>query len=168
MDGDTPRRTGIDRHQPLLCGRNGWPDQSNLITCKRRSFRLNRLRCYYLIAMAGVILAGLGWRSTANPVSPFWHKYGGDALWALLMFLAFRCVLIRASLLRVTLVSLAFCFAVECSQLYHAPWIDSLRNTRLGALALGATFNAPDLVAYAAGVALGAVIETTQRRRGIS
>jgi hypothetical protein len=28
------------------------------------------------------------------------------------------------------LVSLAFCFAVEFSQLYHAPWIDSIRHTR--------------------------------------
>ena len=126
---------------------------------------MNRLRCYYLIAMAAVIAAGLWWRSAANPVSPFLHKYGGDALWALLMFLGIRCVLIRTSILRVTLVSLAFCFAVEFSQLYHAPWIDSVRNTRLGALALGSIFNAPDLIAYAAGVALGVVIETIRQRR---
>jgi hypothetical protein len=126
---------------------------------------LNRLRCYYVIAMVAVIAAGLLWRSAANPVSPFWHKYGGDALWALLIFLGFRCVLIRASILRVTLVALAFCFAVEFSQLYHAPWIDSVRNTRLGMLALGSTFNAPDLIAYAVGVAVGVVIETLRQRR---
>ena len=115
--------------------------------------------------MAAVIAAGLWWRSAANPVSPFLHKYGGDALWALLMFLGFRCVLIRATILRVTLVSLAFCFAVEFSQLYHAPWIDSVRNTCFGAPTLGSTFNAPDLVAYAAAVALGVVIETVRQRR---
>jgi len=126
---------------------------------------LNRLRYLYVIAMAAVIAAGLWWRSAANPVSPFLHKYGGDALWALLMFLGFRCVLIRASILRVTLVSLVFCFAVEFSQLYHAPWIDSVRNTRLGALTLGSIFNAPDLIAYVAGVALGGVIETVRQRR---
>lgn len=128
---------------------------------------MNRLRCYYVIAMVAVIAAGLLWRSAANPVSPFWHKYGGDALWALLMFLGFRGVLIRASILRVTLVSLTFCFAVEFSQLYHAPWIDSIRATRLGALALGSTFNAPDLIAYAFGVALGGMIETVRQRRFI-
>jgi hypothetical protein len=126
---------------------------------------LNRVRYLYVIAMAAVIAAGLWWRSAANPVSPFWHKYGGDALWALLIFLGFRCVLIRASILRVTLVALAFCFAVEFSQLYHAPWIDSVRNTRLGMLALGSTFNAPDLIAYAVGVAVGVVIETLRQRR---
>ena len=122
-------------------------------------------RSLYVIAMAAVIVAGLWWRSAANPASPFWHKYGGDALWTLLMFLCFRCVLIRAPILRVMLVSLAFCFAVEFSQLYHAPWIDSIRNTRLGALTLGSTFNAPDLIAYAVGVALGGVIETVRQRR---
>jgi len=122
-------------------------------------------RYLYVIAMAAVIAAGLWWRSAANPVSPFWHKYGGDTLWALLMFLGFRCVLIRAPILRVTLVSLAFCFAVEFSQLYHAPWIDSIRNTRLGALTLGSTFNAPDLIAYAVGVAFGIVVETIRQRR---
>ena len=129
---------------------------------------MNRLRCYYVLAMAAVIAAGLWCRSAANPVSPFLHKYGGDALWALLMFLGFRCVLIRASILRVSLVSLAFCFAVEFSQLYHAPWIDSVRNTRLGALTIGSTFNAPDLIAYAAAIALGVVIETVRQRRSQS
>ncbi len=115
--------------------------------------------------MAAVIGAGLWWRSVGNPVAPFWHKYGGDALWALLMFLGFRCVLIRASVLRVTLFSLAFCFAVEFSQIYRAPWIDAIRHTRLGALALGATFNAPDLIAYAVGVVFGAAVESTRLRR---
>lgn len=113
--------------------------------------------------MMAVIAAGLGWRSGANPVSPFLHKYGGDALWALLVFLGFRCLLIRAALLRVTLATLTFCFAVEFSQLYHAPWIDAIRATRLGALALGSTFNAPDLVAYAAGVAIGFLLETVRQ-----
>jgi hypothetical protein len=126
---------------------------------------LNRLRYFYVIAMAAVIAAGLWWRSAGNPVSPFWHKYGGDALWALLMFLGFRCMLIRAAILRVVLVSLVFCFAVEFSQLYHAPWIDSIRATRLGTLALGSTFNAPDLIAYAVGVAIGGVIETVRQHR---
>jgi hypothetical protein len=32
---------------------------------------------------------------------------------------------------------------VEFSQLYHAPWIDTIRAARIGALVLGSTFNAP-------------------------
>lgn len=115
--------------------------------------------------MAAAIAAGLWWRSAANPAAPFLVKYAGDTLWALLIFLGFRCGLVRASVLRVALLALAFCYGIEFSQLYHAPWIDSIRNTRLGALILGNTFNAPDLIAYTVGVALGAVIEASRQPR---
>ena len=52
-----------------------------------------------------------------------------------------------------------FCFAVEMSQLYHAPWIDAIRDTRLGGLVLGHGFHERDLVCYGAGVLLGVLIE---------
>ena len=48
--------------------------------------------------------------------------------------------------------------AVEISQLYHAPWIDSIRQTTLAALILGFGFLWSDLVCYAAGVSLGILI----------
>ena len=45
------------------------------------------------------------------------------------------------------------------SQLYHAPWIDAIRDTLPGALVLGYGFLWSDLACYAAGVALGAGVE---------
>jgi hypothetical protein len=48
---------------------------------------------------------------------------------------------------------------VEFLQLYHAPCIDAIRATRPGRLVLGTTFNAPDLLAYPVGIALGAWAE---------
>ena len=45
------------------------------------------------------------------------------------------------------------------SQLYHAPWIDSIRHTTLGGLILGYGFLWSDLACYAVGVGLGVVIE---------
>lgn len=60
---------------------------------------------------------------------------------------------------RVALAALAIAWTVECSQLYHAPWIDSVRATRLGALALGQGFLWSDLASYAAGVAFAAMID---------
>jgi hypothetical protein len=57
------------------------------------------------------------------------------------------------------LAAFGIAVAVELSQLYHAPWIDAIRATRLGALAIGSVFNWPDLPAYACGVALGAFID---------
>ena len=49
--------------------------------------------------------------------------------------------------------------AVEVSQLYKAPWIDTIRRTTLGGLVLGYDFVWSDLACYAVGVGLGVVIE---------
>ena len=48
---------------------------------------------------------------------------------------------------------------VEVGQLYHAPWIDSIRRTTLGGLVLGFDFVWSDLACYAVGVGLGVLIE---------
>ena len=60
---------------------------------------------------------------------------------------------------RVGLAAFTIAAVVECSQLYHAPWIDTVRATRLGALVLGQGFLWSDLASYAAGVALAAIID---------
>jgi len=122
----------------------------------------------YAAAIAVVIATGLLLRS--HYVSLPWviTKYAGDALWALVVFLLFGLILRRASTLRVSLLALAFAWAIEFSQLYHAGWIDSIHATRIGALVLGASFHWPDLLAYAAGIAVGALAEsiTWARRPG--
>jgi hypothetical protein len=57
------------------------------------------------------------------------------------------------------LLSLLFCFMIEISQLYQAEWINDIRNTRLGGLILGQGFLWIDIVAYTAGVIIGALFE---------
>ena len=54
---------------------------------------------------------------------------------------------------------MSFSVAVEVSQLYHAPWIDSIRHTTLGGLILGFDFLWSDLVCYAVGVGLGVLVD---------
>ncbi len=56
-------------------------------------------------------------------------------------------------------ISLALAFLVEVSQLYHAPWIDSIRQTTLGGLVLGFGFLWTDLVCYSVGVMIGGIAE---------
>ncbi len=91
---------------------------------------------------------------------PQWlSNNGGDALWALMVFVGFGFLLTRASTLKVALLALTFSWGVELSQLYHAPWIDMIRATIPGKLVLGNTFYWPDLLAYAVGIALGALAE---------
>jgi hypothetical protein len=95
-------------------------------------------------------------------------KYGGDVLWALMVFFGFGFLFTRISTVRLSMISLGFAWAIEFSQIYHAPWFDAIRSTRSGHLVFGSTFNWPDLPAYAVGIALGALLEISSagvRRR---
>ena len=71
----------------------------------------------------------------------------------------------RLSTASVALLAFSFASLIECSQIYHAPWIDSIRATAPGALVLGQTFNWPDFLAYAAGVVVGTIAEKAVFRR---
>jgi hypothetical protein len=44
-------------------------------------------------------------------------------------------------------------------RLYHASWIDSLRDTTFGGLVLGFEFVWSDLVCYTVGIVFGAIID---------
>ncbi|HEY3379688.1 MAG TPA: DUF2809 domain-containing protein [Armatimonadota bacterium] len=119
-----------------------------------------RQRGYSALLILGVIVLGLAVRSRHAAFLPVWFtKDAGDALWAL-------CVYLTATLLRPTaplrhraLAALLFAFAIEFSQLYHAPWIESLRHIRLCGLILGYGFHSGDLLCYAVGIAAGALGE---------
>ena len=119
----------------------------------------SRNRVLYAVLTLAVVAAGLLWRSDSMPLPPAFSKYGGDALWALMVFLGCGFLLPRASTLTVALLALTFAWGVEFSQLYQAPWIDALRATLPGRLVLGNTFNWPDLPAYALGIGLGVLVE---------
>ena len=106
-----------------------------------------------------VVAVGLLWRSGLIPLPPDLSNYGGDALWALMVFTGFGFLLSRVSTVMVALLALTFAWGVEFSQLYHAPWIDAIRATIPGRLVLGNTFNWLDLPSYAVGIALGALAE---------
>ncbi|GAB4014547.1 hypothetical protein GCM10028808_37320 [Spirosoma migulaei] len=91
---------------------------------------------------------------------PFVKTYVGDVLWALMVFFGFAFLFTRWPTKAIALATLIFSFSIESSQLYHAPWIDSLRATRLGGLVLGFTFVWSDMLCYSLGVLIGFVAET--------
>ena len=90
---------------------------------------------------------------------PFWYvNYFGDFLWAMMLF--FLCaVTFRQSTKWALMVTLAFTWTIEFTQLYHAPWLDALREIKIVGLILGFRFLWTDLVAYTAGISLGAIID---------
>ena len=119
--------------------------------------RRNPLVQIILIALA--CLLGIGSRRYAHALPGFIAAYAGDTLWALAAFLGFGLIMPRASTRTIAMLALAFSVAVELSQLYHAPWIDSIRQTTLGGLILGFGFLWSDLACYAVGVVLGVLVD---------
>jgi hypothetical protein len=116
-------------------------------------------RFKYLLAAVATIVAGLGSRRYSECLPPFIAEYAGDTLWALMLFLLISVVLEGRSLVERGAISLVLAFLVEVSQLYHAPWLDSIRDTTLGRLILGAGFLWTDLICYTVGIAVGMSVE---------
>jgi hypothetical protein len=106
-----------------------------------------------------VCLLGIGSRRYTHALPGFIAAYAGDTLWALAAFLGIGLILPRASTRTIAWLAMAFSFAVELSQLYHAPWIDSIRQTTVRGQILGFGFRWSDLVCYAVGVGLGVMID---------
>jgi hypothetical protein len=122
--------------------------------------RTIRRRAAFLALACATIAAGLLVHLRGAALGPAARDVLGDALWAL-MIAAWAGVLApRARCRARSLVAYAVCVGVEVSQLYHAPALDAARATPVGHLVLGSGFDPRDLVAYAMGVALAALLES--------
>ena len=119
---------------------------------------MKRNRIVYGSLTISVLLLGLASRRFLGEI-PFIKTYVGDVLWALMVFFGLAFTFNRWSTRAVALAALLFSFGIEVSQLYHAPWLDSLRTTRLGGLVLGFSFVWTDLLCYSVGVIIGIFAE---------
>lgn len=124
-----------------------------------------RRRAVALALAAATVALGLASRRYGAALPESVAAYSGDTLWALLAYLIATAAAPCAPVTHRAAAALAFAFAIETSQLYHAPWIDDIRGTRLGALVLGSGFLWSDFACYAAGVALGAAAEALLAHR---
>ncbi|MES2205447.1 MAG: DUF2809 domain-containing protein [Pseudomonadota bacterium] len=121
---------------------------------------MKRNRFIYLTLIFITISLGLASRRYSSFLPAWLAEYSGDTLWALMVYVCFGWLLPKHSTYKIALYALLFSYAIEISQLYHALWIDSIRNTKLGSLILGHTFVWSDLICYTAGVIIGYGIET--------
>ena len=112
-----------------------------------------------------VIALGLASRRFADGLPDGVRLYAGDVLWAAMVYFAAAVVWRRAPVARIALGALLFSVLIEASQLYHASWIDAIRATRLGGLVLGFGFLWSDVVCYAVGVGLAAMVDAALGRR---
>lgn len=120
---------------------------------------MNRNRLLYFTAGCALVALGLASRRYAALLPGFLAEYVGDTLWALMVFVGIGFAAPRWPTLRVASTALVVSYAVEASQLYHAPWIDAIRATPIGGLTLGYGFLWSDLVCYTVGAALGVMLE---------
>jgi len=91
---------------------------------------------------------------------PAWYGlYFGDYLWAMLLFFVFALILRKVSTLKVAAMALLFTYSIEVSQLFHPPWLETLRSIKVFALILGYGFLWSDIVAYTLGIATGVLVE---------
>lgn len=122
-------------------------------------YRIGRSRSHSAIVLCIVIVLGLGSRKYSSIVPEIFGDYAGDAFWAIAAYVGVVLAKPGISYRRASIGALAIAFAVEFSQLYHAPWIDSVRNTIAGRLFLGSGFDSADLLAYGVGVSVGVLLD---------
>ncbi|GLU55587.1 ribosomal maturation YjgA family protein [Dyadobacter frigoris] len=112
-----------------------------------------------------VISFGLFSRKIAYQLPEQVNLYLGDSLWALMIFLITGFIFNKTPTFQILAIAIFFCYMVELSQLYHADWIDNIRNTTLGGLILGYVFLWSDILAYSIGVGFGAIFEKLISKR---
>ena len=89
-----------------------------------------------------------------NDLPKIIELYSGDILWALMVFLIIAFIFNKKSTIFIISWAIILSYSIEISQLYHAAWIDAIRNTTLGGLILWS-----DLVCYTIGIIVGAIID---------
>ncbi|MEU5522768.1 DUF2809 domain-containing protein [Streptomyces sp. NPDC047860] len=129
------------------------PDVSRKVAVRRR-----------LAAGAAALVvtgAGLALRAGATGDAA---KYGGDALYTLLVLALVVLAAPRTAALRACAVAPAVSWGVEVLRLTELP-ADLSRRSTVARWVLGSTFNAPDLFWYAVGAAAGWLVLTVRERR---
>ena len=120
-----------------------------------------RVRMRYFALAVGTILLGLAVHLRGGALSPDARDILGDALWAAMAAWWIAAIAPAIGLSWRATMALAFCFAIEFSQLVHVPALDTLRRTTVGHLALGSGFDLRDFASYAAGVLAAVLVERT-------
>ncbi|MDL2030947.1 DUF2809 domain-containing protein [Bacillus subtilis] len=120
---------------------------------------MKRNRWIYAVFTILIIGLGLGSRAYSSVLPDTLNTYLGDSLWAAMIFTGCGFLFRKLKTMITGIISLSFCFAIEFSQLYHAEWIDQIRDTSLGGLVLGYGFLWSDIEAYTIGIAACAAIE---------
>ena len=104
-----------------------------------------------------IIPLGLASRAKGLPLPALVKDFGGDVLYATMIFFVARFIAPAVSLFKIGLIAYFICVVIECLQLYDALWMEKLRHTFPFGLILGYGFVWSDLICYAVGVLLALI-----------
>jgi hypothetical protein len=113
------------------------------------------LRGWYLALAVVTIPLGMACRMAPLGLPAGVVKYGGSALWAVMVYWLVCVAVPRMSVGRKASIAGVISVGVEFFKLVHAPALDAFRLTLAGKLVLGRFFGWWDIVAYV--VAIGVV-----------
>ncbi len=116
-----------------------------------------------LALIFATIAGGLMVRLVPLGLPPVAVKYGGSALWALMIYWIVSTALRHSSVAKAATLALAAATSVELLKLYHRAALDAFRLTLPGALLLGRIFSLWNIVAYTLAIALGALVDQKMR-----
>ncbi|GMA99966.1 DUF2809 domain-containing protein [Pelosinus sp. IPA-1] len=125
---------------------------------------IKRERGYYLILVIVVIILGL----LSRELSSWFPKWVGSILWGLMVFFIMGFIFRDRTTRHTALIAAIFSIGVEVAKLYHTPWIDEFRYTKIGGLLLGYVFSWNNISLYISGISLGAMCESLCSRIRIS
>lgn len=92
-------------------------------------------------------------------------KWIGDVLWGLMVFFIMGFIFRDRSTLNNGIVATMFSIGIEVAKLYHAPWLDAFRYTKIGGLILGYVFSFYNILCYLTGIVSGVACEIMWARK---
>jgi hypothetical protein len=132
----------------------------------RSSSPASRHLLIYLFLAAVTILAGLALRRLNLHLPVAVVKYGGSALWAMMIYWLVAAVRPAWKPAETGFVSALIAALVEFFKLYHSSGLDAFRRTLAGTLLLGRYFSLLDVGVYCIAIACVAWIDSRVIRRG--
>lgn len=128
-------------------------------------------KLFYLAVFIFCTWLAITTRTHRSWFHPLIAEYGGDVIWAGMFLFLLRVFFSQVKLWKLALICYAMGVADELLQLYHAPWIESIRQTRIGGLILGFGFLWSDVICYAVGTLIAYIlisfIERNDSRKSI-
>lgn len=120
---------------------------------KRRPIRLSAA----LIVLT--MVAGLVVRFAHLGLPSFVVKYGGSALWAMMIYWVVSSLLPAWQVPRTAILAGVIAALVELLKLVHTPALEAFRHTLAGVLLLGRIFSWRDIAVYWLAIAVAAMVD---------